>query len=91
MANATPEQQVRTTEETSQAGGARPLITLRLLDFENEGPMPTPEEQNMMLQKWREDIKAKEKKKGSTHAEKEAERLAKKKEADRLRLQALRL
>lgn len=75
------------TGETSRADNYVLPVTPLRLDFEDEGPLPTPEEHKRMLMKWRAKQTArKQKEKG---AEKEAERLAKQKEADRLRLQAL--
>ncbi|XP_063949875.1 uncharacterized protein LOC135152721 [Daucus carota subsp. sativus] len=60
-------------------------------DFGNspEGLLPTPEEQQQMLLKWREEQAAKAQ--SSKTKEQEAARLAKKREADELRLKALQL
>ncbi|KAK1364286.1 hypothetical protein POM88_039847 [Heracleum sosnowskyi] len=71
-----------------------PLIN-RQLNFDSEGdegPLPTPEEQREFLLKWREEQAAKKgKKKVNEHADKEAQIRAKKKEADMLKLQAIKL
>lgn len=78
-------------EESSLAASKCPQVTPKVLDFDEEGPIPTPEEQKQMLLNWREDQKAKGEEKENERGKKEAERLAKQREADRLRLQALRL
>lgn len=78
-------------EESSLAASKHPQITHRVLDFDEEGPIPTPEEQKQMLLKCREDQKVKGKEKENERSKKEAERLAKQREDDRQRLQALRL
>ena len=61
-------------------------------DLDGDGPMPTPEEQRLMIQKWREEQAARKgKAKRTETSDLEAQARAKKKKADELRLQALQL
>lgn len=98
----TNDTEIPIADDSTVAGNSRTLppviprttpITPRLLNFEEEGDMPSPEEQQEMFMKWREEQKAKGKRKEmeKERSSREAERLAKKREADRLRLEALKL
>lgn len=89
------ETEIPIADDSTVAGNNRTTlpITPRLLTFDEEGDIPSPEEQREMLLKWREEQKAKGKRKvmEKEKSSREAERLAKKREADRLRLEALKL
>ncbi|KAK1372396.1 hypothetical protein POM88_028589 [Heracleum sosnowskyi] len=84
-------------EDSGRPGGSSTVTPLvnRTLNFDSEGdegPMPTPEEQRELLLKWRQEQTAKKgKQRESDQAAKEAQIRAKKKEADLLKLEALRL
>ncbi|KAK1363226.1 hypothetical protein POM88_038787 [Heracleum sosnowskyi] len=76
-------------------GSTTTSLVNRQLNFDSEGdvgPLPTPEEQRELILRWREEHAAKKgKQKVNEQADKEAQIRAKKKEADMLRLKAIKL